>query len=427
MRDKAAALQRDLVAQLQASGALTQPAVVEAFRAVPRHLFLPDHPLDVVYADEAIATKFADGRPISSSSQPAIMAIMLEQLAVEAGQRVLEIGAGTGYNAALLGLLVGPRGEVITIDLDEDLVQAAQQHLSAAGADKIRVAQADGGFGYAPGAPYDRIILTVGAWDLAPAWHTQLVPGGRLVLPLELGPGSQQSLALVKPRDPQAVMWFESDSARECGFMRLRGALAGPEHWLELEQEAGLSLVTAGPPPAAAEAVYGWLIGAHIQTASGLSVSGPEMFGGLGLWLGLHAPNLASLNAPGDIASRLGLPCLFAFGGSPPTCFSVGLLGTQGLCLLRRPPHAPATQGEVGRGSTFELFVEAYGPAGPALANELLSHLEAWEAAGRPGTDGLRVRAYARDFAYRPAAGEIVVVKRQSQLVLDWPARPAAR
>ncbi len=423
MRDKAAALRRDLVAQLWASGALTQASVAEALLKVPRHLFLPEHPLEIAYADEAIATKFADGRPISSSSQPAIMAIMLEQLAVEAGQRVLEIGAGTGYNAALLGHLVGPHGQVITIDLDEDLVEAARQHLEAAGADNVSVVQADGGYGYAPGAPYDRIILTVGAWDLAPAWHAQLVPGGRLVLPLELGPGSQHSLALVRPRDPEAAMWFESISARECGFMRLRGALAGAEHWLELDEDAGLALVTTSPPLAAAETVYGWLDGAHMQTGSGVTVSGPEMFGGLGLWLGLQARNLASLNAPVETASRLGLPCLFAFGSNPPNCYSVGLLGAQGLCLLCRPPHAAITQGDVGRGAAFELFVEAYGPDGPTLASELLSHLEAWEAAGRPGTDGLRVRAYARDYAFQPGAGEILSAKQWSQLVLDWPTQ----
>ncbi len=81
---------------------IRSPAVEAAFRAAPRHLFLPEVPVEQVYRDEAIVTKRQDGVPISSSSQPAIMAIMLEQLALEPGHRVLEIGAGTGYNAALL-------------------------------------------------------------------------------------------------------------------------------------------------------------------------------------------------------------------------------------------------------------------------------------------------------------------------------------
>ena len=101
--------QQQLVDMLKQSGCLSTPAVEAAFRAVPRHLFLPGIPLDKVYADEAIPTKYQDGFAISSSSQPAVMATMLEQLGVQTGHHVLEIGAGTGYhpsyNAANFGHL----------------------------------------------------------------------------------------------------------------------------------------------------------------------------------------------------------------------------------------------------------------------------------------------------------------------------------
>src|SRR5688500_13282187 len=110
-------LQSALLHQLQHSGAATQPAILDAFRAVPRHLFLPGRPLEEVYRDEAIPTKLAGGQAISSSSQPAMMAIMLEQLDFAPGQHILEIGAGTGYNAALIGHLVGPTGRVVTVDI----------------------------------------------------------------------------------------------------------------------------------------------------------------------------------------------------------------------------------------------------------------------------------------------------------------------
>ena len=80
-------------------------------------------PREEVYRDQAIVTKRVDGVSVSSSSQPAIMAVMLEQLAVQPGQRVLEIGAGTGYNAALLAHLVGPTGQVITVDIDAGIVE----------------------------------------------------------------------------------------------------------------------------------------------------------------------------------------------------------------------------------------------------------------------------------------------------------------
>jgi len=101
-------LQHALVDKLVKEERLTNPAVETAFRTVPRHLFLPDTDIEVVYQDDAIATKHDElGVAISSSSQPAIMAIMLEQLELQPGQNVLEIGAGTGYNAALMGHLVG--------------------------------------------------------------------------------------------------------------------------------------------------------------------------------------------------------------------------------------------------------------------------------------------------------------------------------
>jgi protein-L-isoaspartate(D-aspartate) O-methyltransferase len=85
------------------------------------------------------------------------------------GQRVLEIGAGTGYNAALMAHIVGGSGEVVTVDIERDLVDAARDHLEAAGFGRVRVVLGDGGDGHPGGAPYDRIILTVGAWDVAPA------------------------------------------------------------------------------------------------------------------------------------------------------------------------------------------------------------------------------------------------------------------
>src|SRR5689334_7832237 len=99
-------LQHSLVEYLKQGGHLPSPSVEAAFRAVPRHLFLPDLELEKVYQDEAIPTKLQDEIPISSSSQPTIMAIMLEQLRLKPGQRVLEIGAGTGYNAALIAHIV---------------------------------------------------------------------------------------------------------------------------------------------------------------------------------------------------------------------------------------------------------------------------------------------------------------------------------
>src|SRR4051812_2082062 len=116
------ALRQALVDKLRADQSIRSRPVEAAFRAVPRHLFVPETPLEDVYRDMVIPTKKESGQWISSSSQPTIMAIMLEQLQLKPGQRVLEIGAGTGYNAALIAHIVGSKGYVTTIDLDEDIV-----------------------------------------------------------------------------------------------------------------------------------------------------------------------------------------------------------------------------------------------------------------------------------------------------------------
>lgn len=220
----ASALHAALIEQLKRNGLLDDPAIAAAFEATPRHLFLPNHSLEEIYADRAIAVKRDGDTWLSSSSQPAMMAIMLDQLGLAPGQRVLEIGAGTGYNAALLDQIVGPDGAVISIDLDEDLVLAARAHLAVAGHSLVEVRQDDGAVGAPDASPFDRIIVTVGTWDLLPAWREQLAPGGRIVAPISLLPGLTLSLAL---EERESGAW-EAISARPCGFLPMRGAEAHP-------------------------------------------------------------------------------------------------------------------------------------------------------------------------------------------------------
>lgn len=203
--------------------------VEQAFRSVPRHRFLPHVALEVAYSEEAVVTRRdASGMPISSSSMPAIMAAMLEQLDVRPGHRVLEIGAGTGYNAALLAVLAGPRGRVTTVDLDEDIVQEARAHLAEAGF-AAHVVCRDGWLGIEEDAPFDRIVVTAGVWDLSPHWFEQLREGGVLVVPLWLRAGLQASVALRREEGR-----LRSLSLEPCGFMRLRGPHRGPEEYVKV-------------------------------------------------------------------------------------------------------------------------------------------------------------------------------------------------
>jgi protein-L-isoaspartate(D-aspartate) O-methyltransferase len=211
---------RDLVRLLIDKGVLTDQRVADAMAAVPRELFVPQDRRDEAYTDTVLVTKWDEaGVAISSASQPAMVAIMLEQLRLEPGHSVLEIGAGTGYNAALLGRLAG---RVVTVDIDEDIARRARERLT--GVDNVDVRVGDGWAGVPDLAPYDRIELTIGTSDISAAWRDQLADGGLLVLPLWLRVGVQLSVAFRRDGDV-----LQGESVHDCGFQRLRGPHSGPE------------------------------------------------------------------------------------------------------------------------------------------------------------------------------------------------------
>jgi protein-L-isoaspartate(D-aspartate) O-methyltransferase len=216
--DKGASARDALTDMLCASGTITSQAVEAALRTVPRHLFLTEAPTERAYADRAVTIKWdRNGVPISAASQPAMVAQMLEQLEAGDGDHVLEIGTATGYNAALLAHLVGPSGLVVTIEIEEDLAERARQSLNETGYQQVKVVRGDGHVGFPEYAPYSRIIVTVGAREVAPAWIDQLAEGGRMVVPLVNLHG-----------DGMAVMFemregvLDARSGRPCGFVPLR-------------------------------------------------------------------------------------------------------------------------------------------------------------------------------------------------------------
>jgi protein-L-isoaspartate(D-aspartate) O-methyltransferase len=370
-------LREEMVQRVLSTARPISEAVAGALLAVPRHRFLPDVSAQTAYHDDAIVTKRdASGLPISSSSQPTIMAIMLDQLAPRPGDRVLEIGAGTGYNAALIDHLVGPAGRVVTLDIDLDLVERARDHLSGTG---VAVVQADGALGHPDGAPYDRIIATVGAWDLPPAWQEQLAPGGRIVLPLDLG-GTQCSIAFERDGD----RWV-SRSVVACGFMRMRGSQAGPETHVTLDGDLKVMLPRGGDAP---EALGDWL-------SSAVPFGFVEVDADCHLWLGLHSPRLCMLAAPASDPRLPDAPMVFN-----DVSLSYGLLSPDGIAFLGRS-------------------VMAGGPDGPALAEELIAQARAWDAAGRPVAADLRITVLPLS---APADG-LVVDKRHHRLQVSWGSR----
>ncbi|SFQ27080.1 methyltransferase domain-containing protein [Amycolatopsis rubida] len=164
------------------------------------------------------ATENGEDFPSSSSSQPSIVADMLDALDPRPGERVLEIGTGTGWNAALLAHRVGPSGQVTTIEVDPALAETARQALTAAGV-AAEAVTGDGAAGWPAGAPFDRIIATASVREIVPpAWLAQLRPGGRLVTPWGTDYGNGALLTLDLDADGIASGRFSGNLA----FMRLR-------------------------------------------------------------------------------------------------------------------------------------------------------------------------------------------------------------
>ncbi|CAL9290935.1 methyltransferase domain-containing protein [Streptomyces sp. SudanB25_2051] len=206
--EAAAEARRRLVAALDAEGALPDPAWRAAFAEVPRHLFVPsyyvgafggyerlsrDDPdpvrrlswLDGAYEDRPLGTLLRGDDLVSSASQPSLMADMLHALDVRDGDTVLEIGAGSGYNAALLCHRVGD-SRVTTVDLDTDITDAARAHLHEAGHHPA-VVTGDGALGCPGRAPFDRIIATCAMPSVPAAWLDQCAPDAIVVTPLSTG------------------------------------------------------------------------------------------------------------------------------------------------------------------------------------------------------------------------------------------------
>jgi methyltransferase of FxLD system len=421
---------RAALADRMRDAGLAGRVVEAAFRAVPRHLFVPEMPPEQAYQDEAFVIKSdAAGFPVSSSSQPAMMAIMLEQLGLSAGQRVLEIGSGTGYNAALIAHIVGAQCDVITVDIDPELASRAKASLAAAGYGGITVVCGDGGLGVAEHAPYDRIILTVGAWDIAPQWLAQLAPGGRLVLPLSVR-GIQLSVALERADDGH----WASRSAFRCGFIKMGGAFSGPESFVPVGPQPGWRAAADDERRLDTRALHQALTGPGTDVPTGLRPASLAEAADLDLWLTLTEPDLLRLTLRDAQSGPLKRPPLLPMGGLARPGGPDGPLGvaavwpTAGLPSFSSPPSGLAPSGPAepepgepgGVPAAPGIVLRGHGPGGAVLARYLAERALAWQELGRPGAGDLRLAVYPPGIPAKAAESGLLIERGHARIAVDW-------
>jgi len=391
-----------MVRELIEVDAARSPHVVAAFRKVPRHLATPELDLATAYQTEyaAITKKDADGVAISSVSAARIQAMQIEQADLRSGTRVLEIGSG-GVNAAYLAEIVGPEGLVVTMDIDHDVTARAEKFLAETGYDQqVRVVTADGEYGMADHAPYDRVLVTVQAADIPPAWTEQLVDGGRIVVPLRMR-GMTRTVALVRHGD-QLI----SDSVELCGFVPMQGVGENRVRLVLLHdtegEEVGLRL--DGHPEPDADGLRAALHSPSVKALSGVTLAGDESSEHLDMWLTTALDNLPLLAAT-PAARERGLVASASPLGVP--------------TLVDGDSFAYRTVRRTEDPDRFELCAIGHGPRGQKVAERLVDEIQVWDREHRGDRARIEIHPAGAPDGQLPSGR--VVDRPHRRVLITWP------
>ncbi|MED7928831.1 methyltransferase, FxLD system [Nonomuraea sp. LP-02] len=399
---RAAELRNRLADELVAAGHIRSAQVEAAFRTVSRHAFVPaSTPLEMTYAaDNAVVTKRdAHGIAISSVSAAYIQVAMIEQAELRSGMSVLEIGSG-GYNAALLAEVVGADGQVVSVDIDPEVTDRAAALLTAEGyADRVEVITADAENEIPGHGPFQAIIVTVGAWDVSPAWLRQLAADGTLVLPLRMN-GVSRSIAFGREGDHLA-----STSAVVCGFVPMQGAGEHADREFRLPDAQGrvVTLRFDDGAPDDPSLLNGVLAGRRSEAWSGVTIGHGVSFADLHLWLASFLPGFCRMAA--DEGTEL--------ARERKTWFPYAAVRGDSFAYLSVRP--------LPQGEGVEFGARAYGPHGEEPAAALVDQIRAWDAHARNRSDPT--------FAYWPTgsapahvAENVAVLRKTHGLVtISWP------
>jgi protein-L-isoaspartate(D-aspartate) O-methyltransferase len=400
---EAQALRETMIGTLREIGAVRSDRVAEVFRAVPRHLFTPGASLEDAYDPmDAVHVKRDDqGVPISTVSSPQLQGSMLEQADIRSGMTALEIGSG-GVNAAMMSWLAGPEGQVTTVDIDSDVTERARRLLDAAGYERVNVVLADAENGVSEYAPYDRIIVTVGAWDISPAWVDQLAPGGRVVVPLRMR-GLTRSLELEREGDH-----LVSRSAMICGFVAMQGAGAKREQLVPLRGTKAVLRFDEGWPGEQVPDVDGVLDTPRAEAWSGVTIGGTESFETLQLWLATVYPGFGKLRTDADQRPVL-------VDGDNMWFDSAAIAGDSFAYLTTRRVQPGVS----------EFGAHAFGPHATDLAEAMAEQVRIWDREQRRGP-GPSFAVWPLNTPDEQLPEGLVVNKRHHRVTISWPGATTA-
>ncbi|MGH4018846.1 MAG: methyltransferase, FxLD system [Pseudonocardiaceae bacterium] len=395
------ALREAMVGELRELGAVRSDSVAAALGTVPRHLFAPGEPLERAYATMTTLHIKQDEFGVATSMVSAsdIQATMLEQAQIEPGMRVLEIGTG-GYNAALIAELAGEAGKVTSADIDPDIAERARRYLAAAGYEKVNVVLADAEHGVPDRAPFDRVIVTAGAWDIPPAWTDQLADGGRIIVPLRMR-GLTRSVTLEREGDH-----LVSRDYRLCGFVPMQGSSAHSERVVALDGDK-VSLRIDGEQPVDADRLRDALFGPRIEHWSGMEFGAGEPLHDLDLWVATVVDDFGLLKATKEAIDSGLVSKSTLFGGK-----AIVVSGSFAYRASARPVDEDRTR--------FEFGAYAHGPDAARLAEEYVDLIQTWERDHRGGL-GARIEVYSAATPDAELPVGRVIDRKHTRVVISWP------
>ncbi|MFJ2231525.1 methyltransferase, FxLD system [Streptomyces halstedii] len=402
--DEATRLRNRVVDELRAGGDISSPEVEAVMRKVPRHAFIPDTPLDKAYDTyAAVITKTDEhGVQLSSVSAPQIQAMMLEQAQVKPGMRVLEIGSG-GLNAAYLAELVGEHGEVVTVDIDPVVTERAHRLLNEHGYDRVRVLTADAAEPIPDLGEVDVVMVTAGAWDIAPAWTAQLKQGGRLVVPLRMR-GLTRSVAFTQIPGEHGP-YLESVSALICGFVPMQGSTAHREELLLVNGTPEIGLKFDDGLPADPHRLDNAVTYPRHELWTGVVIGLSELIDTLQMAMAISLPGFCTMAVDENLDSGLVTPVNKRFA----------------LAAVEDDTFAYLVTRRTDDNKHIEYGVHTLGPNAEQFADQVADVLRDWEASRRGGPSPV-IRVYPANTSDDQIPADRVIDKVHSRVSLSWPS-----